>query len=597
MIRDSHHVVLGENFVSDAADDEQPTDAGCMTGTREGVLAQLSRWIREDPVVIFWLAGMAGTGKTSVALSICRLLRKDPNVFFGGGFFCSRSKGGVANRDVRRILPTLVALLAGQSVEFAEALASELDKDRRVGHKPVIDQINPLLLTPLTALAPSTGTIVFVIDALDELSDEKEVAALLRILVDFGCEARIKFILTSRPEMHIRGTPISHPEHNTILHLHDISKAEVYSDIRFYFRNKLQAAALEATWYTDDDVELLVKLSDGLFIFASTVLDFVLDREGDEDRQDRLLMITSAVTNRAAAMSAVDEVYLLVITEATKSKTFQRDELEKLKRILACVLTARASLSIDALASLIEITPGRLRGTLERLHALVYLPNENALPGVRTLHASFGDYLFKRAPTHILIAATYGHDILAQGCLRRMARDDLHFNISQSQSSFVPNPATTPDWIPLPLIYACLHWAHHIDAASERSAFDQEIDTSFRPKFLFWLEVLSLMRKTGVASGLLRIAHSAVSSICSCDFSHSSCNRSNKKVLHSFFATPTLLLHRRTLPSVKAHRTFICPRSSSRRKIHSSTATFIRSSLVLSMSRLSTPNTTAANFR
>jgi len=511
LIWDSHHVVIGENFVSDAADDEQPTDAGCMPGTREGVLAQFIRWMKEDYMAIFWLAGMAGTGKTSIALSLCRLLRNSPDLCLASGFFCSRSAGGIARRDVRRILPTLAVLLACQSMEFAVALASELEKDRRVGHKPVGDQIGPLICTPLAALATSNRSIVFIIDALDELSDEKEVAALLRILADFKCKANVKFILTSRPEMHIRGTPISSTEHSTILHLHTIEKLGVSSDIRFYLRNKLQDAAIDATWYTDDDVELLVKLSDGLFIFASTVLNFILGREGDEDRQDRLRMVTSTVSNRTAATSAIDKVYELVITEATKSDIVEHHELERLKCILGCVLTARVSLSVDALASLIDMTPGRLRGSLERLHSLVHIPDDNSQPGVRTLHASFGDYLFQRAPTHIMIASTYGHDTLARGCLRRMAGSDLCFNVSQSQSSFEPNPKTPPDWIPLSLIYACLHWAHHIDTASDSSAYDQEIHTSFRPKFLFWLEVLSVMHKTGVASGLLRIAHSAVS--------------------------------------------------------------------------------------
>ena len=533
--------MLGDNFVSNAADDEQPTDAGCMSGTREGVLAQFIQWMTEDYMAIFWLAGMAGTGKTSIALSLCRLLRSSPDVCLASGFFCSRSAGGIARRDVRRILPTLAALLACQSMEFAVALASELEKDRRIGHKPVGDQIGPLIRTPLAALAKSTRPIVFVIDALDELSDEKEVAALLRILADFRCEANVKFILTSRPEMHIRGTPISSTEHSSILQLHTIEKTEVSSDIRFYLCGRLQDVAPKAMWYTDDDVDLLVKLSDGLFIFATTVLDFVLSREGDEDRQDRLRMVTTAVINRTAAMSAVDEVYELVVTEATKLKAVQRDELERLKRILACVLTARASLSIDALASLIDITPGRLRGSLERLHSLVYLPDDNSLPGVRTLHASFGDYLFERAHEHILIAPTYGHDTLARGCLRRMAESDLCFNVSQSQSSFEPNADMMPEWIELPLIYACLHWAHHIDAASDRSAFDEIIHLSFRPKFLFWLEVLSITRKIGLASGLLRIAHSAVSLIYDPAYTLSSANRSSGRMLRDSSAMQTHL--------------------------------------------------------
>ena len=588
--------MLGDNFVSNAADDEQPTDAGCMPGTREGVLAQFIRWMKEDYMAIFWLAGMEGTGKTSIALSLCRLLRNSPDVCLASGFFCSRSAGGIARRDVRRVLPTLAALLACQSVEFAVALATELDKDRRIGHKPVGDQIGPLIRTPLAALATSTRPIVFVIDALDELGDEKEVAALLRILADFRCEANVKFILTSRPEMHIRGTPISSTENSSILQLHTIEKVEVSSDIRFYLCGRLQDVAPKATWYTEDEIELLVKLSDGLFIFASTVIDFVLGREGDEDRQDRLRMVTSAVTNRAAATSAVDEVYELVITEATESKTVHRDELERLKRILACVLTARASLSIEALASLIDITPGRLRGSLERLHSLVYLPDDNSLPGVRTLHASFGDYLFERAHEHIQIAPTYGHDTLARGCLRRMAGSDLCFNVSQSQSSFEPNPEMVPDWIELPLIYACFHWAHHIDAASDRSAFDEMVHRSFRPKFLFWLEVLSITRRIGLASGLLRIAHSAVSLLYSLSCTLSSANRSSRRMSRVSFAMQTHSSHHRILPSARAHHTSTCLHSISHQRSQSFTATSPRAARALFRSRTSASKITVDNF-
>src|SRR6188768_1172468 len=110
-----------------------------MTGTRVNVLSKFIAWVKDDPLFIFWLAGMAGTGKTSIAVSLCRTLRNDPAIFFGGGYFCSRSAGSIARMDVRRILPTLAAILAGQSQEFAEALAAELEKDRNLGHKPVSD--------------------------------------------------------------------------------------------------------------------------------------------------------------------------------------------------------------------------------------------------------------------------------------------------------------------------------------------------------------------------------------------------------------------------------------------------------------------------
>jgi len=484
-----------------------------MSGTRLGVLAKFVAWVKDDPLSIVWLAGMAGTGKTSIVVTLCRMLRADPAVYLGGGYFCSRSAGSIARTDVRRILPTLAVLLARQSEEFAESLAAELERDDSLGHKPVADQIGPLLRRPLVTLASSTRPVVFVIDALDECSNERELAELLRLFADFKCDAKVKFILTSRPELHIRGTPISNSDHNTILHLHTISMEEVRSDIRLYISRILEDAAPEATWYTHQDIELLVKLSDGLFIFASTVLKYILDSDENEDRQHRLRKATTATTKRTTATSSIDKIYDLILTDASRPDTVDEDELERIQRILSCILTARAPLSVDDLAALIDLTPGMLRGSLKRLHSLVYIPADNGVPGLRTLHASLGDYLFKRRPQHIRIADTLGHDVLARGCLRRLAQDELCFNISRSLSSFKLNSETVPDWILPSLVYACLHWAHHIYASSDRSAFEEDIERAFRPKFLFWLETLSVLGKLGLASGLLRIAGSAVSQL------------------------------------------------------------------------------------
>jgi len=485
-----------------------------MTGTRDGVLSKIVAWVKNDPLSIFWLAGMAGTGKTSIAVTLCRMLRADPGVSLGGGYFCSRSAGSIARTDVRRILPTLAALLATQYPAFERSLAMELEKDDSLGHKPIVDQIGPLLWKPMAATKSLPQPVVFVIDGLDECSDERELAELLSLVADFERKAEVKFILTSRPELHIRGTPISNPGFNRILQLHTISLEEVKSDIQLYISSTLKDAAPEATWYTEQDIELLVKLSDGLFIFASTVLKYILRSDEDDDRLDRLRKATAATITRTSATSSINKIYELVLMSASHSDTVDEDELERMKRILACILTARAPLSVDALAALINLTTSRLRGSLGRLHSLVYLPAENDVPGLRTLHASLGDYLFKHAPQHIRIDHTLGHTLLARGCLRRFAQQDLCFNVSRSPSSFEANLVTAPDWIPLSLVYACLQWSHHIDAASDRSDFDEDIGRMFRPKFLFWLEVLSVLGKVGIASGLLRIAGSAVSRPC-----------------------------------------------------------------------------------
>ena len=125
----------------------------------------------------------------------------------------------------------------------------------------------------------------------------------------------------------------------------------------------------------------------------------------------------------------------------------------------------------------------------------------------------FGDFLFDadRAPRDMYIDIALGHNELAAGCLTRMAQSDLCFNISRSESSHqrIAQPLQ-PDWIPLSLIYACIHWAHHIAASSDRTSLCADIAKCFRPKFLFWLEAMVVLGKLDRSSSLLRIAALAV---------------------------------------------------------------------------------------
>src|SRR5436190_18896231 len=78
---------------------------GCMEGTRIAILGDLLAWAMDaDALPVYWLSGMAGTGKLAIALSLSRLL--DANSLLGGSFFCSR-QGSPDLRDAQRIFPTL----------------------------------------------------------------------------------------------------------------------------------------------------------------------------------------------------------------------------------------------------------------------------------------------------------------------------------------------------------------------------------------------------------------------------------------------------------------------------------------------------------
>ena len=522
-------IALDKHHVREAVYDAQQR-TGCMQGTRIDVLDHIIRWIMDPKSQpIFWLGGMAGTGKTSIASSICELVRADDKLCLGGSFFCSRSTGLATQRDVRCVIPTLVQLLARQSDEFAAALAAELKEEPDLAYKNVKVQVERLLRKPLAALSSSTQSVVFVVDALDECGDHPSsaessnnveahaaVSEVLEALIDFSrspINLPVKFIVTSRPETHIRETSVTEIKFTSALHLHTIDKSQVTNDIRLYISQTLSKAPSNKPWFTGGDVETLAERADGLFIFAATATKYILGG-GKGFRSMRLTNLVSPLQAAPVALvtAPLDAMYSLILLEAARSDVVEFNELQQMLKVVATILSARMSLSVNALAELLGLSTDYLRGCLERLHAVVYLPEDNSDASLRTLHASFADYLFTRAPSGIRIASTLGHEELADGCLRRMAQDDFAFNISRSPSSYEPSSKTELDWISLSLRYACLHWAHHIQSASTQITFDESVNTIFRPKFLFWLEVLSVLGEVGRASGLLRIAGFAVSS-------------------------------------------------------------------------------------
>ena len=446
-------IALDKHHVREAVYDAQQR-SGCMQGTRINVLDRIIRWIMDPKSQpIFWLGGMAGTGKTSIASSICELVRADVRLLLGGSFFCSRSTGLATQRDVRCIIPTLAQLLARQSDEFAAALDAELKEEPDLAYKQVKVQVERLLRKPLAALLSSMRSVVFVVDALDECGDQPTntassnnveahaaVSEMLEALIDFSrstANLPVKFIVTSRPETHIRETSVTDIKVTSALHLHTIDKSQVTNDIQLYIKETLSKVPSTEPWFTDGDVETLAERADGLFIFAATATKYILGG-GKGFRSMRLTNLVSPVhtTPAALAVAPLDLMYSLILMEAARSDVVEVNELQQMLKIVAAILSARMSLSIDALSELLNLSTDYLRGCLDRLHAVVYLPEENRDASLRTLHASFGDYLFTRAAPGIRITSILGHDELANGCLRRMAQDDFDFNVSRSLSSY-----------------------------------------------------------------------------------------------------------------------------------------------------------------
>jgi len=531
-----------------------------MEDTRVQVLSEIEAWIKDlTGPQIFWLAGMMGTGKSAIAWSVCSRASKDQEIVLGGSFFCSRSTGVQEQRDIRCVVPTLAQLMARQSAKFAEALAQELERDPEVLHKQVGVQVEKLLYKPLLALRDSLVPILFVIDALDECGGplagsgsrtgtgsgdndaetQRIVSNMLEALVTFSSSSvnlPVKFFVTSRPETHIRDTHVSDVKFSKVLRLHEVGKQQVTADIRLYISNRLIKASNVRGMFTDDDVRTLLGICDGLFIVASTALGHALGA-GIELARARFDSLLNASRDglSAGATGPLDHMYAVIVEDAAKVGDVETNQLTALRRILAALLSARMTLSIAALAELLGLPSIQLRASMTRLHAVVRIPDKDDDASLRPIHASFGDYLLGRASNRIRISEVFGDDALAHGCFQVLVKR-LHFNVSQSRSSFESN--SKPNSITLPLEYACLQWIFHVIAVLEPSKTDpsakrprpswfpawmqrallvlhqtdleEKINSVFRPRLLFWLEVMSVLGQIQRAAAMLMFGATTV---------------------------------------------------------------------------------------
>ena len=104
----------------------------CTAGTREKILAELVAWAANtEDTSIYWLNGMAGTGKTTIAFTFSQIL--DNIGILGASFFCSHLDTDSSDADL--IFPTLAYELARHSTAASTTLLNALEKDRNVGDK------------------------------------------------------------------------------------------------------------------------------------------------------------------------------------------------------------------------------------------------------------------------------------------------------------------------------------------------------------------------------------------------------------------------------------------------------------------------------
>ena len=486
----------------------------CTAKTREKILADLIAWATDaGDTSIYWLNGMAGTGKTTIAFTFSQIL--DNIQILGASFFCSHLDIESSNADL--IFPTLAYELARHSTAASTALLNALERDRNVGHKSLRDQFLNLIVEPTKAASERVRPLIIVIDALDECADQSDVSDLLTIIRQYSPNLPLKFFITSRPERQIQNVfRREGTSRYSKFILHEIEKDIVSADIAIYAREELAIIAKGrvagipiSDWPPEDRLNTLVRLSGTLFIYAATACKYV---GGGGSIMERLEDVTdiSSPNSPNSETSTLDNLYGRILSAAFRAANArEKDEIQK---VLRAVTNVRTPLSINGLSKLLKIKAENVREALSSLHSVIYIPENMSLP-VSTFHVSFTDFITteKRSGEHFLDPSK-SHHMLGLHCLA-LLQSSLLENICQSEGlsgslNVDVYPSAVRFQIPEALVYACINWGSHVANIKSGGEVAREVRDAlysfFDEKLLQWFECLSLLTRLGDAISSLR---------------------------------------------------------------------------------------------
>ena len=514
----------------------------CFKDTRIAIIDEVMKWV-SDPCAppIFWLHGLAGTGKSTIARTI-GIRAKEAGYITTSFFFSGVGTAGV--RDPAYVFPTLAHQLAASDKDLNRIIGDAVIGSSDVDHGMILDQFQTLVAAPLDAWhaeSKNTAPILIILDAVDECQgiEDRRPQQILACLRDhkYRAPSHVRLLLTSRPEYYIREELVLQPQVlERDLRLGDKSAQE---DIARFLKAKLpliphKLGILVEGWPRDEDVKTLSEKSGHLFIFAKTALRFIGDDQVLDPRRQMNILLGMGITT-INPYSPLDKIYDQVLESAFSEDRVPDDIFLRFRRVVGCVILSQDALSVSEIARITDYSVGEVMATLRRTQSVIHSSSTGTvdrqeldlLP--RIYHPSFSDYLVnsKRCVNpRFTIVRTETHGFIVLRCFQLM-KTFLCRNILDLPSPFIANnfildlqdkvrSTITPEGA-----YACRFWISHLLESKMDEEILEALHEFLSQRFLWWCEALSLLDSArnamgsllGAAASTLQIAWERVVSI------------------------------------------------------------------------------------
>ncbi|THZ11416.1 hypothetical protein D6C91_09319, partial [Aureobasidium pullulans] len=499
-------------------------DPLCLEDTRVEILERIVSWSNcaSNDRPIFWLSGMAGTGKSTIARTIALKFQEEERVF-ASFFFARDNAASVSARDFFTTIAKQLATSGDPALR--EKICAAIQNNSDIAHKAQRLQWQRLVLKPLTQLHEECQTLrdrrlaVIVIDALDECDRQDDIREILRIIC--GCRgldpARLRIIITSRPETPIRlgFEDMPHILHQT-LSLDDVSHEIVNADLTVFFNHWLKDVrrrhgGLSTDWPGADSVASLVAKCEGLFIYAATLSLFLLQKpQLCNERLNRIMEEDQVSSN--TYLEPLDRMYLTIlrvsIDDTSALSDHEREILqERFDHVVGSIVVLQDGISAEALALLLRMPTMNVAGTLHNLHSVIrYFQDGRA---IRLLHESFREFITnpqRCTEPRFYVDSKRAHEKLLNDCL-----ETLKVHLKQDVCNARDPAATIEELQPnaasqrcqlLPHVqYACSNWHEHGQKSGLDLGNHGQLSEFFYTHFLHWIEAMCWMGKLAKAVG------------------------------------------------------------------------------------------------
>jgi NACHT domain len=453
---------INKNAAYDSREREDEQASICKEHTREKVLIAITAWAeRRNGHPVCWLVGPAGSGKSTIAHTIAKRYDRVENGCNRLAFSFFFSRRNRDRSDATRLFLTLAYRVAITLPSAKQAMEDALAKDPSILDQCLEHQFTKLIVNPVLSITKPISPSIIVIDGLDECGSQAHVKELIRLLIGALPELPFRLLFTSRPEDYINKIFTS-PLIAGNVECISLRDFDAIGDVYTYLWDELlevqRNLGLSPSWLSGVDLWTLVKKSEGIFMYASTLVKFVGDKEGQPRQR---------LQNALHAHKGLDSLFEQVLNDANKYADFHL--------VLGAVLFLRRNPHISILPELLQLDSVHdVRLALRGCLSILWVPDSD-YDYIRPYHKSLLDFLTDphRRKDRFFDSVECNRTIVIS-CIKLITSD------SECNAGA--------------LKYACGNWIHHmhmvLSCATDVSQIDLEVIdflTTVLPWFKNWM--------------------------------------------------------------------------------------------------------------